>query len=511
MAKTAEEMLRELQSVQTTAQSPTPTAQATTTTAPGPVATTSIPNDGSGYPTAPVTPGTGGGTAPTTPGTTDTNPPAPGSQPIVIPETPATIAPPVHTPRPRPTTYEWTGDAATDGEAINYLRNKYDYEAPKPGQEMYGAYFGGINGQAQALGYRNDNPIDYSSEGAGFVSQRIDPNDPALGYYIASFKKNESENWSWANGEYWANNKRTGDAFVDDARVLDWYWRDLARRMDKSNSFFDSTFGKIFSSIAIGWATAGVGNMFGPWAASLFGGIMAGATSDWNPMKMIMGAVGPFTNHILNAAGVTGVMERVLPDWADFLVPETGYDFDYGIDDALMSGGWSAGQSLLENYQRGLTQPEASTVDPFAQYAGEEELDATTPIAPILPTDPFVLPPSTVGPGQATMPGQGTTPEQGTMPGQGTTPANPNPFDPTQGGNPFNPDPYTGYALGGLVNRRKQTERKEPQSDSRKMYDQLMRKEKEESGEERPVYELSNDDFINYANRRLPMASLVPA
>jgi hypothetical protein len=309
---------------------------------------------------------------------------------------------------------------------------------------MYGAYFGGENGNAPGLGYRNDNPIDYSTEGAGFVSQGIDPNDPALGYYIANFKKKEAENWAWANGEYWANNKRTGNQLTDDATVLDWYWRDLARRMDKSNSFFDSFLGKLFVNIAVGWATAGVGNMFGPWAASLFGGITSGAMNDWDPLSMIMGAVTPQIGNIMDSTGLSGLANDILPDWASLRLPETtqmvtGIDkfgnavirdvFDYTLNDALQSAGMTTAKEALSRFQESLSQEQGQ--------GGAEPASLQPGAAPGLTPLPqgYVPPP--------------ITPVDPVRFGQGASQPPTNPFDAEN--NPFNP--VTEYAKGGTVRR----------------------------------------------------------
>jgi hypothetical protein len=343
-----------------------------------------------------------------------------------------------------PTTYEWTGDREKDGEIIERLRKRYNWEKPKGGTEMYGGYFGGINGTAPGLGYRNDNPIDYSTEGAGFVSQGIDPNDPALGYYIANFKKKEAENWAWANGEYWANNKRTGNSLTDDAAVLDWYWRDLARRMDKSNSFFDSFLGKLFVNIAVGWATAGIGNMFGPWAASLFGGITSGAMNDWDPLSMIMGAVTPQLGNIMDSTGLSGLANDILPDWASLRLPETtqmvtGIDkfgnavirdvFDYTLNDALQSAGMTTAKEALSRFQESLSQEQGQ--------GGAEPASLQPGAAPGLTPLPqgYVPPP--------------ITPVDPVRFGQGASQPPTNPFDAEN--NPFNP--VTEYAKGGTVRR----------------------------------------------------------
>jgi len=386
-----------------------------------------------------------------------TNTPTSGGGTINVPVIPVEG----HTPVARvdPTTYEWTGDREKDGEVIEKLRKRYGWEEPEQGTPGYSGLFRGTPGKPHGLGYRNDNPIDYSAQGAGFWSMGIDPNDPALGYHIAAFKKREAENWQWANGEYWANNKRTGNQLADDATVLDWYWRDLARRMDKSNSFFDSFIGKLFTNIAIGWATAGVGNMFGPWAARLFGAVMGGMRSDWDPLNTVMGGLSYDTGALLEQTGVTGIAKSVLPDWAEVIIPKsaevTSIDAagkaiidPYTWTDALKSAGWTTAKEGLSGFQESLSQEQE-------QGQGAAEAAPLQPgVAPGLTPLPQGYVPPPITPIPPVMFGQ----EQG----QGQTPANP--FDTEN--NPFNPGTEVpDYAKGGPVR----------------------------------IEDLSNDDFINRA------------
>jgi len=384
-----------------------------------------------------------------------TNTPTSGGGTINVPVIPVEG----HTPVARvdPTKYEWTGDREKDGEVIEKLRKRYGWEEPEQGTPGYSGLFRGTPGKPHGLGYRNDNPIDYSAQGAGFWSMGIDPNDPALGYHIAAFKKREAENWQWANGEYWANNKRTGNQLADDATVLDWYWRDLARRMDKSNSFFDSFIGKLFTNIAIGWATAGVGNMFGPWAARLFGAVMGGMRSDWDPLNTVMGGLSYDTGALLEQTGVTGIAKSVLPDWAEVIIPKsaevTSIDAagkaiidPYTWTDALKSAGWTTAKEGLSGFQESLSQEqEQGAAEPAPLQPG---------VAPGLTPLPQGYVPPPITPIPPVMFGQ----EQG----QGQTPANP--FDTEN--NPFNPGTEVpDYAKGGPVR----------------------------------IEDLSNDDFINRA------------
>ena len=376
---TAEEIMRLAQGG---AQAPATKAQEPGTTARAQLAALDAPVDlGSrGAPTAAPTAAPTSGPTPPTATTT-------GRPQIEVPD--IQVEEQTIVPRIDPSKVTWTG-TEDDKKIRDELREKYNWTAPERGTAGYSGMFGGTPGTAHGLGYRNDNPIDYSTQGAGLWSMGIDPNDPALGYHVASFKKREADNWAWANSEYWKNNKRTGNEFADDITVLDWYWRDLARRMDKSNKFMDSFIGKLFVNVALGWATAGVGNLLGRWAASLFGGITSGAMSDWDPLSTIMGAAAPFTGDILKATGVSGVVNKVLPSWASSnLIPKSSSaGFTYGLSDVAKSAGMTSAKELLSKYKDSL-QPQDLTDygNPFAPGASP----ATTPSS-FRPTNLPVLP-----------------------------------------------------------------------------------------------------------------------
>lgn len=447
--------------------------------------------------------------------TTGTNTPSGGG--ITLPNIgsgPGEITPQAHTPvrRIEPYDEDFDFDKYTPEQRkaiVNRLRDRYNYVRPAQGTPGYGGIFGGTG---QGLGFRNDNPMDYSRPGAGLWAAGIDPADPAAFMWGWGFQKDP--NYGYALSKFGMPNTG-GGKYADLLALNDLYYRDLAMRMDKSNSFFDSFFGNLFVSIITGFATAGVGALFGKLGATIFGAVLGGIKSDWDPLSIILGGLGGYGwGNILDATGISGVLRDILPDWAEFVIPEStemvfGIDkfgvpivkdvFDYTLDDILLDAGELAAKESLDIFRNEFRLRQDPTEDFFAGMGQMPASDQTTqePLSPssVLGGLSDTTKDVTISPIEGTTPVQEPSPIENIDTTSGINQVTINPILDTQlttATNPLAPtDPFAvGYARGGKV------------SSSKRALMQLLG----QRPSSRKMQDMADDEFIEYANRILPMS-----
>lgn len=169
------------------------------------------------------------------------------------------------------------------------------WAAPQKGEARYGSMF------ASGLGERQGNRVDNTQWGSGLWAAGYDPYDPNIGHKL----------WDWSSkdpgynekvGDYWKNNQKSGNARNDLVNSADWYYQDLARRMDKDNKFGSTTFGKILGTI--GPLAAGFIPGIGPLTQAAIGAGIGGAT---NGVKgAILGGVGSLIGPSIKLPGGLG-------------------------------------------------------------------------------------------------------------------------------------------------------------------------------------------------------------
>lgn len=159
------------------------------------------------------------------------------------------------------------------------------YVSPERGAVKYGVGFGGGLGGDSATQQLFGKAPDL----AGLWAMGFDQSDPNFNYKLWEFHndkmKTDPDYKNYVTKEAAKNNWNLNDA-QGITYGADWYYRDLARRMGKSNSFLDSTIGKILSPIAqigLGFIpgvgpllSAGLGAGIGASQNGLLGGVLGG-------------------------------------------------------------------------------------------------------------------------------------------------------------------------------------------------------------------------------------------
>jgi hypothetical protein len=180
-------------------------------------------------------------------------------------------------------------------ENIKNIHRTTGYVPIPQGTVINGVTLGG------GLGARNDNPNTLNAPYGGLIGFGIDPYDPALVQRLDLLVRNDNKIGGEIGGklaEYFSKNPRTGTS-ADLINGVDWYYRDLGRRMDKDNSFFGSLVGKI---IGIGLTT--VAGVINPWLGAAVGAGI-GAASGGGFLGALMGGLGGYGwGNILGKAGI---------------------------------------------------------------------------------------------------------------------------------------------------------------------------------------------------------------
>lgn len=210
------------------------------------------------------------------------------------------------------------------------------YTLPTAGTPGYGTTFNSITG---GLGANNNNAIPLNTWGAGLWAGGFDPNQAnqgpeeqakmmaALNQYIKANNINGSD--------YFAKNPQSvPGTIMGDMSLVDWWIRDQARRQDKSNSFLDSTLGKIVAAglpIATGGlgAFAGLGSLaaggIGAATGATLGGLKGG------PLGAILGGVGGYGGGLLGSSlvnnGIMGTINNAVSGVKSLFNPSSNASF----------------------------------------------------------------------------------------------------------------------------------------------------------------------------------------
>lgn len=207
------------------------------------------------------------------------------------------------------------------------------YAGPQIGAPGYTTTFNALG--TTGLGKNNANPLDINKWGAGLWAAGIDPNDPNLGFRLWEFnqaKQGKDPDYQKRVAEQvskhgWDLNTQSGLA-----EAVDWYYRDLSRRMDKSSNFFDSTIGKIISMTAP-LALGGAGGLLGLSSAAAGGiGAATGATLgglQGGPLGAVLGGLGGYGSGLLGSSlatnGITGTINNAISGVKDLFGGSGGF------------------------------------------------------------------------------------------------------------------------------------------------------------------------------------------
>lgn len=137
--------------------------------------------------------------------------------------------------------------------------------------------------------------ININEWGAGLWAQGVDVNSPNLARTVRAVYDAKLGSGAMADPDF---QKRVAGEFAkkgwsasNDKQLIDtvdWYWRDLSRRMAKSNNFFDSTVGKI-----VGLGVTVAASIVGGPAGGAAAGAVTGGLKD-GPLGALAGAVGGY-------------------------------------------------------------------------------------------------------------------------------------------------------------------------------------------------------------------------
>jgi hypothetical protein len=138
---------------------------------------------------------------------------------------------------------------------------------------------------------RGQNPFNINEWGSGLWSYGIDVNKPGYqqdvrAFYNAKLASTDSDFKKRVAEELAKKGKNASDDLAL-TNAVDWYYRDLGRRMERDNGFLSSTIGKILGTglqVGLGFvpvvgpalsaaAGAGIGGATGGWKGALLGGI----------------------------------------------------------------------------------------------------------------------------------------------------------------------------------------------------------------------------------------------
>lgn len=183
------------------------------------------------------------------------------------------------------------------------------------GSALFGSGFGGSN-----VGGFNINEW-----GAGLWGAGIDVNSPTLSKTVRDVynakmagEGNDTDFQKRVAGEL----SKKGYSASNDKQLIDtvdWYYRDLGRRMDKSNSFFDSTIGKIVSVgatiAAAAFAPAVIPGITAAQAGAAAGAVLGGVQD--GVKGALFGAVGGYGIgkgvQFVQGGGLTSLLSKSAP------------------------------------------------------------------------------------------------------------------------------------------------------------------------------------------------------
>ena len=149
------------------------------------------------------------------------------------------------------------------------------YLSPLRGQEKYGWGFNGGLGNSA----KTQQSLGKGPDGAGLWAAGYDVNDPNI---TAKLKAYQAANPDAQNLNGFYKNNPNGSY----TQAMDWYFRDISRRMSQSNNFLDSTLGSVLGAvgqIGLGFVpgvgpllSAGLGAGLGAAKGGVLGGVLGG-------------------------------------------------------------------------------------------------------------------------------------------------------------------------------------------------------------------------------------------
>lgn len=239
-----------------------------------------------------------------------------------------------------------------------------NYKAPAKGTAGYTTGFGsGLWGDSNAGGF------NINQWGAGLWGAGLDPNDPNLGYRLWEFnnekmKSNDTDYQKRVKEQIakhgWDMNTQKGLA-----EAVDWYYRDLGRRMDKSNSFMDSTLGKIIS-MAAPFAVPGIGTALGL-VGSTGAGVLGAATGavmggvQGGPLGAVLGGIGGFgAGGLANSVvtnGLGNTINNAVSGFTDMFGGGSSAASGAGQAASTAAGGINAAANAVPGASTGITTP----------------------------------------------------------------------------------------------------------------------------------------------------------
>lgn len=179
--------------------------------------------------------------------------------------------------------------APTQSAAPAAAVNTSGYTAPSKGATKYGVGFGtGLGGDSATQQLFGKAP-----DLAGLWAMGFDQSDPGFNSKLKAFHTdkitNDADYKNYVTKEAAKNN---WDLNTDQGRTYgaDWYYRDLARRMGKSNSFLDSTIGKILN-VGAQVAAAFIPGV-GPYVSAAIGATTGGITGGFK--GAVLGGIGGY-------------------------------------------------------------------------------------------------------------------------------------------------------------------------------------------------------------------------
>lgn len=281
-----------------------------------------------------------------------------------------------------------TSSATNPFKWLDYATQANNYQLPQVGASRYTTTFNSLG--TTGLGKNNSNPLDINTWGAGLWAAGIDPNDPNLGYRLWEFNKakmssNDTDYQKRVQEQVakhgWDLNTKEGLS-----SAVDWYYRDLSRRMDKSNNFFDSTIGKIISMTAplalggVGAALGLSGSLVGAGTGAVIGGVQGG------PLGAVLGGVGGYGAGSLAGSlvnnGISGTIDNITSGFQEMF--GGGATTAAGQAAGATGSGVNAAANAVPGLSTGVTTPMgggaiigSGTAAPLAGIAGGAALGAS--------------------------------------------------------------------------------------------------------------------------------------
>jgi hypothetical protein len=230
------------------------------------------------------------------------------------------------------------------------------YTPPAKGTVRGSAKFGA------GLGANNDNGFNINEAGAGLWAQGIDVNSPNVNANIKAVydaKIGTDTDFSTRIGA--AATKENWNVNTDAGRynAVDWYYRDLSRRMDKSSSFLDSTIGKVLT-VGAEIAASFIPGV-GPAISASIGAVTGGLTG--GPLGALTGALSGYGigkgTQFIAGGGIQSTFGSLFSKSAP-IVEGTGTAS--GVAGAASAGKAAQGATLLTK-AAGVAKGAASNVD----------------------------------------------------------------------------------------------------------------------------------------------------